>query len=134
MSRTGLFVALSIAAVVGLVFGLYPQLDLWMTGLLFNPQVSTFDLRMGLIPVRNAAMWLVAALAAPAARAGLSERERAECQGTTPPDPGIPPARAVRSSGTPPPQDHAVSPIGDVPRRTARDRLPTALSRPKESS
>lgn len=66
MSRTGLFVALSIAAVVGLVFGVYPELDLWVTGLLFNPQVSTFDLRMGLIPVRNAAMWLVAALAAPA--------------------------------------------------------------------
>jgi lipid A 4'-phosphatase len=66
MTRTGLTVALAIAAVVGLVFGLYPDLDVRVTGLLFNPEVSTYGLRQTLLPVRNTAMWLVAALVAPA--------------------------------------------------------------------
>jgi membrane-associated phospholipid phosphatase len=71
MTRTGLTVALTIAAVVGLVFGLYPELDVRVTGLLFNPKVSTYELRQTLLPVRDAAMWLVAALAAPAGLALL---------------------------------------------------------------
>jgi membrane-associated PAP2 superfamily phosphatase len=53
--------------VVGLLFGIYPDLDLRVTALLFNPEVSTYGLRQVLIPVRNAGMWLVAALVAPAA-------------------------------------------------------------------
>jgi membrane-associated phospholipid phosphatase len=66
MTRTGLTVALAIAAVVGLVFGLYPELDVQVTGLLFNPEISTYSLRQTLLPLREAAMWLVAALVAPA--------------------------------------------------------------------
>ena len=33
MNRTGLFVALSLALVIGLVFGIYPELDLKLAAL-----------------------------------------------------------------------------------------------------
>jgi membrane-associated PAP2 superfamily phosphatase len=66
MTRTGLIAALAIAAVVGLVFGVYPELDIRVTALLFNPDFHTFGMRAALAPVRQAAMWLSAALVAPA--------------------------------------------------------------------
>jgi membrane-associated PAP2 superfamily phosphatase len=37
MNRTGLLIALGLAAAVGLVFGVYPKLDLDLAGLFFNP-------------------------------------------------------------------------------------------------
>ena len=64
MNRTGLIVALAIAATVGLVFGIYPELDIRVTGLLFNPDFYTFEMRQTWSPVRDAAMWLITALAA----------------------------------------------------------------------
>jgi membrane-associated PAP2 superfamily phosphatase len=66
MNRTGLIAALAVAGVVGLVFGLYPELDVRVTALLFNPQFYTFGMRQALVPVRDGAMWAIAALAAPA--------------------------------------------------------------------
>ena len=33
MNRTGLFIALSLAAVIGVLFGLYPELDLKLAAL-----------------------------------------------------------------------------------------------------
>jgi membrane-associated PAP2 superfamily phosphatase len=68
MNRTGLILALTVAAAVGLVFGLYPQLDIDISRLFYNPDMkATYALRMALVPVRETAMWLIAALAAPAA-------------------------------------------------------------------
>lgn len=64
MSRTGLIAALAVAVVVGLVFGLYPELDVRVTALLFNPEFHTFGMRQALVPVRDAAMWLVTAMVA----------------------------------------------------------------------
>jgi membrane-associated PAP2 superfamily phosphatase len=59
MTRTGLIAALIIACAVGLVFGVYPELDIRITGLFFKPEWYTQGLRQVLFPVRDAAMWLV---------------------------------------------------------------------------
>jgi len=42
MNRTGLLIALGLAAAVGLLFGLYPKLDLDLAGLFFNPAADGF--------------------------------------------------------------------------------------------
>ena len=50
MNRTGLFIALGIGAVVGIVFGVWPRLDLAISGLFFDP--GTKDFRV------NALLWV----------------------------------------------------------------------------
>lgn len=45
MNRTGIFIALSLALVVGLVFGLYPELDLKLAALFYDPQTQSFPVR-----------------------------------------------------------------------------------------
>ena len=40
MNRTGLIIALAIAAVVGAVFAIYPQLDIAIAALFYNPRPS----------------------------------------------------------------------------------------------
>jgi lipid A 4'-phosphatase len=42
MNRTGLIVALTIAVVVGVLFGVYPQLDLDIAALFYNPATHAF--------------------------------------------------------------------------------------------
>jgi lipid A 4'-phosphatase len=68
MNRTGLMITLAIAASVGLIFGLYPVLDLKIAGLFYDPGMKDFPLRVN--PswgfVRDAAMWVVSVIAAPA--------------------------------------------------------------------
>jgi len=68
MNRTGLIVALAVAVVVGLLFGLYPDLDLRIAALLFDPAKKDFILRLSPTAgfIRDLAMWIVAAIAAPA--------------------------------------------------------------------
>lgn len=66
MNRIGLIVALVIAGVVGLVFGLYPQLDIDVARRFFNSTTDTDAVRQMLLPLRESAMWLVAAMVAPA--------------------------------------------------------------------
>jgi lipid A 4'-phosphatase len=68
MNRTGLFSTLAIAAVVGLVFGFYPALDLKISAPFFDPIKKDFMLRWSPLLgfMRDAAMWVVAALVAPA--------------------------------------------------------------------
>lgn len=68
MNRTGLLIALAIAAVVGLVFGLYPDLDLRISALFFDPEKKDFMLRWQpfFIYLRDGAMLVVAALIVPA--------------------------------------------------------------------
>jgi len=65
MNRTGLVVALAIAAIVGVIFGVYPQLDLDVSLLFFDPVSHTF--RFGqhgwVLWARNAAYWSIAAVA-----------------------------------------------------------------------
>lgn len=70
MNRTGLTVALVAAAVVGLVFGLYPDLDLRLSRPFFETMHGTFPFGLRFDPwvmgLREASMWTVALLAAPA--------------------------------------------------------------------
>ena len=68
MNRTGLIIALAIAVVIGLVFGLDPALDLRIAGWFYEPAKKDFILRLSPVWgfVRDAAMWIVSVIAAPA--------------------------------------------------------------------
>jgi len=68
MNRTGLCIALGIGAVVGVVFGVFPRLDLAISGLFFDPKIHDFPLnaqRWAQI-ARDAARALIGLLLAPA--------------------------------------------------------------------
>jgi lipid A 4'-phosphatase len=74
VNRTGLIVALAVAAVIGGVFALDPQLDLRISGWFFDPAAREFianhRIALGqalwLGTLRDVSMWIIAALAAPA--------------------------------------------------------------------
>lgn len=68
MNRTGLFIALSLALIVGLVFGIYPELDLKLAALFYDPATRSFPLKLDHLAAfaRDAAMWIAWALALPA--------------------------------------------------------------------
>lgn len=72
MNRTGLFVALALAAVFGLLFGLYPEFDLRIARTFAGKAASdVFPLRAHFWPwfAKEAAIWTVWVLIAPAALA-----------------------------------------------------------------
>jgi membrane-associated PAP2 superfamily phosphatase len=71
MTRTGLLIALGIATAVGLVFGIYPELDLRISRLFYeniDEANNAFALRIHptVMLLREAGLWVVAALVAPA--------------------------------------------------------------------
>ncbi len=68
MNRTGLAIALAVAALVGLVFAVYPQFDLELAVLFYNPATHTFiaDGSAWMNHARDAATWLITLLVAPA--------------------------------------------------------------------
>lgn len=68
MNRTGLFIALSLALVIGLTFGIYPELDLKLAALFYDPQTRSFPSKLNwlLSFARDGAMWIAWGLAAPA--------------------------------------------------------------------
>ncbi len=68
MNRTGLFIALGLALVVGLLFGLYPELDLKIAALFFDAATKTFPLKASTWAsiARDGAMWVAWALVMPA--------------------------------------------------------------------
>jgi lipid A 4'-phosphatase len=68
MNRTGLFIALALALVIGLLFGIYPELDLKLAALFYDPATRSFPLKLN-VPAaiaRNASMWISWGLALPA--------------------------------------------------------------------
>jgi lipid A 4'-phosphatase len=67
MHRAGLFIALAVAALVGVTFGLYPELDVMLAGRFFDLGKNSFELRFDpwLMGLREAAMWLVTAIVVP---------------------------------------------------------------------
>jgi lipid A 4'-phosphatase len=68
MNRTGLFIALALALVLGLLFGIYPELDLKLAALFYDPAIKYFPLKLS-VPaaiVRDAMMWMAWGLALPA--------------------------------------------------------------------
>jgi len=68
VNRTGLWIALAIGTVVGLVFGIRPDLDLAVSALFFDPTLKTFPLRTtaSVQIIRSVAEWLLLLLIAPA--------------------------------------------------------------------
>ena len=68
MNRTGLVIALATAAVVGLVFGIWPDLDLKLAALFYDPARHGFwrSHDPTYLRLRDASTWLVALVAAPA--------------------------------------------------------------------
>jgi lipid A 4'-phosphatase len=68
MNRTGLFIALGSAVVVGLLFGIYPELDLKLAALFYDPALKIFPLKFNTLAgiARDGAMWIAWGLAAPA--------------------------------------------------------------------
>jgi lipid A 4'-phosphatase len=85
MNQTGLLIALAIAVVAGLAFGLYPQLDLDLVSPFYDPATGWAVGGRGWVLVRNAAAWLIALIAAPAAIALLGKIVRPHKTALMPP-------------------------------------------------
>ncbi len=68
MNRTGLFIALGLSLVIGLLFGIFPELDLKLAALSYDAATKSFPLKMSSLAAfaRDAAMWVAWALALPA--------------------------------------------------------------------
>src|SRR5664279_4124090 len=68
MNRTGLFIALALALVVGLLFGIYPELDLKLASLFYDATTKSFPLKLNTLAAiaRDGAMWIAWGIAAPA--------------------------------------------------------------------
>src|SRR3954465_4040835 len=68
MNRTGLFIALGLALFVGLVFGIFPELDLRLSALFYDSATKSFPLKFNTLAAfaRDAAMWIAWAIALPA--------------------------------------------------------------------
>lgn len=68
MNRTGLYIALALSVVVGLLFGLYPELDLKIAAFFYDATAKTFPLKTvtWAMIARDGAMWVAWALVAPA--------------------------------------------------------------------
>jgi lipid A 4'-phosphatase len=68
MNRTGLLVALSQALVIGLLFGIYPELDLKLAALFYDAATKSFPLKLNAVAAfaRDGAMWIAWGLALPA--------------------------------------------------------------------
>jgi len=68
MNRTGLFIALGLALVIGLLFGIYPELDLKLATLFYDPAIKSFPIKLDAVAefARDAAMWIAWAFALPA--------------------------------------------------------------------
>jgi lipid A 4'-phosphatase len=67
MNRTGLFIALGLTLVVGLLFGLYPELDLKLSAMFYDAAEKTFPLKVNAVAAifRDGAMWIAWGLALP---------------------------------------------------------------------
>ncbi|SDT26195.1 phosphatase PAP2 family protein [Bradyrhizobium canariense] len=68
MNRTGLFIALALALIIGLLFGIYPELDLKLAALFYDPATRSFPLKFNgpAAIARDASMWIAWGLAVPA--------------------------------------------------------------------
>jgi membrane-associated PAP2 superfamily phosphatase len=67
MNRTGLFIALGLFLVVGILFGLYPELDLKLAAAFYDAATKNFPLKLNAVAAfaRDAAMWIAWACVLP---------------------------------------------------------------------
>jgi len=74
MNRTGLAITFIVGAVVGVVFGVYPQLDIAIAAWFYDPVTHGFVGKgESIVQVRDAATYFIAALVAPAVVAILGK-------------------------------------------------------------
>ena len=75
MNRTGLLIALALAAAIGLLFGVYPKLDLDLARPFFDPAAGGFwgSFNPVLNTLRDLSRWIVTLLVAPAVLAILAK-------------------------------------------------------------
>src|SRR5450631_1261042 len=68
MNRTGLFIALALALVIGLLFGIYPELDMKLAALFYDATSRSFPLKLNAVAAlaRDGSMWIAWAIALPA--------------------------------------------------------------------
>jgi lipid A 4'-phosphatase len=68
MNRTGLFIVLSLALVIGFVFGIFPELDLKLASLFYDAPTRSFPLKLNWLAAyaRDGAMWIAWGIATPA--------------------------------------------------------------------
>jgi len=68
MNRSGLLIALGLSLVVGLLFGIYPELDLKLAALFYDAATRSFPLKLNEIAAfaRDGAMWIAWGMAVPA--------------------------------------------------------------------
>jgi membrane-associated PAP2 superfamily phosphatase len=68
MNRTGLIIALGLALGIGLLFGIFPELDLKLAGLFYDPATKSFPAKFDKVAsfARDAAMWISWAFVLPA--------------------------------------------------------------------
>ena len=68
MNRTGLVIALGLSLVIGLLFGIFPELDLKLAALFYDSTSASFPLKQSgpAAVARDGAMWIAWALALPA--------------------------------------------------------------------
>jgi membrane-associated PAP2 superfamily phosphatase len=67
MNRTGLLIALGIAAIVGVVFAVHPELDIAISGLFYDAANRRWRvLEYQTLSPRNVASWMIALIVAPA--------------------------------------------------------------------
>jgi lipid A 4'-phosphatase len=68
MNRTGLCIALGAALVIGLLFGIYPELDLKLAALFYDSSSKSFPLKLNPVAniARDGAMWVAWGMALPA--------------------------------------------------------------------
>src|SRR5262245_46948223 len=66
MNHIGLLIALAVAVLAGLAFGLYPQLDLALMAPFYDPATGWIAAGRGWLLLRNTAFWSIALIAAPA--------------------------------------------------------------------
>ena len=68
MNRTGLVIALGLSLVIGLLFGIFPELDLKLAALFYDSASTSFPLKQNGLAAfaRDGAMWIAWALALPA--------------------------------------------------------------------
>ena len=71
MNRTGLLIALAIAVVVGVVFGIYPDLDVRVARLFFRPDLQTPALLKAQAQMRQVVLFFINAMVAAAVLAFL---------------------------------------------------------------
>jgi membrane-associated PAP2 superfamily phosphatase len=68
MNRSGLFIALALALFVGLLFGIFPGLDLRLAALFYDETTKSFPLKLNAMAefARDGAMWIAWGFALPA--------------------------------------------------------------------